>query len=189
MKEVTTMKSRIFALAALGSFAATSFAQNAAPTVQPPAASAPTAGAQAPAPPARGPSLELALEAAQATIADCTARGQKIGVSVVDSAGVLKVLLASDGASSRGVQSGNNKAVTALTFKQPSSQLGEKIKNDTELAARVAANPAFNARAGGVLLQVNGELIGAIGVGGARGSENDEACALAGVKKIQDRLK
>jgi uncharacterized protein GlcG (DUF336 family) len=145
--------------------------------------------AQPPAPPARGPSLELALEAAQATLADCTARGQRIGVSVVDSAGVLKVLLAADGASSRGVQSGNNKAVTALTFKQPSGQLGEKIKSDAELAAKVAANPAFNARAGGVLLQVNDEIIGAIGVGGARGSENDEACALTGVRKIQDRLK
>ncbi len=133
--------------------------------------------------------LELALEAAQATLADCTARGHRIGVSVVDSAGVLKVALAADGASSRGVQSGNNKAVTALTFKQPSGQLGEKIKTDTELAAKVAANPNFNARAGGVLLQVNGEVFGAIGVGGARGSENDEGCALTGVQKIQGRLK
>jgi uncharacterized protein GlcG (DUF336 family) len=39
----------------------------------------------------------------------------------------------------------------------------------------------------GVLPEVNGEIIGAIGVGGARGSENDEACALGGVKKIQGR--
>ncbi|HXC58055.1 MAG TPA: heme-binding protein [Steroidobacteraceae bacterium] len=147
------------------------------------------AGGQPPAPAARGPSLELALEAAQAALAECGTREQKIGVSVVDSAGVLKVLLASDGASSRGVQSGNNKAVTALTFKQPSSQVGEKIKTDADLAAKVAANPNFNARPGGVLLQVNGEIVGAIGVGGARGSENDEACALTGAKKIQDRLK
>jgi uncharacterized protein GlcG (DUF336 family) len=177
------MNSRILLGAALMGASLAAWAQAPAP------APAPTAGGQQAAPPARGPSLELALEAAQATIADCTARGQRIGVSVVDSAGVLKVVLASDGASSRGVQSGNNKAVTALTFKLPSSQVGEKIKTDTDLAAKVAANPAFNARAGGVLLQVGGEVIGAIGVGGARGSENDEACALAGVKKIQDRLK
>lgn len=148
-----------------------------------------TAGGTSAAPPVRGPSLELALEAAQATLADCTARGHRVGVSVVDSAGVLKVALAADGASSRGVQSGNNKAVTALTFKLPSGQVGEQIKTDTDLAARVAANPSFNSRAGGVLLQVDGEVIGAMGVGGARGSENDEACALTGVKKIQDRLK
>lgn len=156
------------------------------------------AGAQAPAasavgtsaaPPVRGPSLELALEAAQATLADCTAKGHRVGVSVVDSAGVLKVALAADGTSSRGVQSGNNKAVTALTFKLPSGQVGEQIETDADLAAKVAANPSFNSRAGGVLLQVGGEVIGAIGVGGARGSENDEACALTGVRKIQDRLK
>lgn len=152
-------------------------------------APASSAGGQSAAPPARGPSLELALEAAQATLADCIAKGHRVGVSVVDSAGVLKVALAADGASSRGVQSGNNKAVTALTFRQASGQLGEQIKTDTELAARVAANSAFNARAGGVLLRVDGEVIGAIGVGGARGSENDEACALTGVRKIQDRLK
>ncbi len=107
----------------------------------------------------------------------------------MDSAGRVKVTLAADGASTRGVQSSNNKAVTALTFKLPSSQIGEKIRTDTELAAKIAANPDFNARAGGVLLQVNGEVIGAVGVGGASGSENDEACALAGVKKIQERLR
>jgi len=152
-------------------------------------APAATAGGPSATPTARGPSLELALEAAQATLADCTARGHRVGVSVVDSAGLLKVVLAADGASSRGVQSGNNKAVTALTFKLPSGQVGEQIKTDADLAAKVAANPSFNSRAGGVLLQVGGEVIGAIGVGGARGSENDEACALTGVKKIQDRLK
>ncbi len=146
-------------------------------------------GGQPPALPARGPSLELALEAAQATLADCSAKGHRIGVTVVDSAGVTKVTLGADGVSSRGVQSSGNKAVTALTFKLTSAQVGEKIKTDTDLAAKVAANTSFNARAGGVLLQVNGEVIGAIGVGGARGSENDEACALTGVQKIQARLK
>lgn len=173
------MSSKAFVLTALMGASVAAWAQ----------APAPAAGGQPAAPPAKGPTLELALEAAQATLADCKAKGHNVGVSVVDSAGVVKVTLAADGASSRGVQSSNNKAVTALTFKQTSAQLGEKIKADTELAAKVAANPAFNARAGGVLLQVNGEIIGAIGVGGARGSENDEACAVTGVNRIQARLK
>ena len=110
-------------------------------------------------------------------------------MSVLDSAGVAKVVLANDGTSPRGVASSTNKAVTAITFKEPTSQLGEKIKTDTQLADKVSANPNFNARAGGVLLQVNGEIIGAVGVGGAKGSDNDEACALAGVAKINSRLK
>lgn len=149
----------------------------------------PTAPATPPAPAARGPALDLALEAAQAALDTCKARDQKAAVSVVDSAGVLKALLASDGASPRGVLSSNNKAVTALTFKAATSQLAERIKTDKSLADRIAATSTFNARSGGVLLVVGDEIIGAIGVGGARGSDVDEACALAGVRKIQDRLK
>jgi uncharacterized protein GlcG (DUF336 family) len=57
------------------------------------------------------------------------------------------------------------------------------------LATRIAANPSFAPRAGGVPLQAGSEIIGAIGVGGARGSENDEACALAGIDKVRDRLR
>jgi uncharacterized protein GlcG (DUF336 family) len=159
-------------------------AQNSAPT----APSAPVARPPAP-PAARGPALDLSLEAAQVAIETCKARDQKAAVSVVDSAGVLRVLLATDGASPRGVTSSTSKAVTALTFKAATSQLAERLKTDPEFAEKIAANPAFNARAGGIPLVVEGEYIGAIGVGGARGSEVDEACGLAGLQKIQARLR
>lgn len=140
------------------------------------------------APPARAPSLELALEAARTAIETCAAKDQKIGVSVIDVAGVQKVVLASDGASSRGVASSTNKAVTALNFKAATSQLGEQSKTDKTLADAIAANASFNSRAGGILIKVGDEIIGAIGVGGARGSEVDEACAVAGLQKVQSRL-
>jgi len=107
---------------------------------------------------------------------------------VIDSGGVLKVLLAKDGTSPRGVQSSTNKTVTALTFADATSRLGERVKSEQALADKVSANPNFNTRAGGVLLKVNNETIGAIGVGGAKGSENDEACAVAGIQAIQSRL-
>ncbi|MFL6547070.1 MAG: GlcG/HbpS family heme-binding protein [Povalibacter sp.] len=143
----------------------------------------------APVPAARGPALDLSIEAAREALSVCQAKGFNVSVTVVDSAGVQKVLLAADGAHSRGVQSSTNKAVTALTFKDSTSQLGEKIKTDTELAAKIAANPNFNTRAGGVLLHAGSDVIGAIGVGGAKGSENDEACAVAGIDKVKARLK
>jgi uncharacterized protein GlcG (DUF336 family) len=153
-------------------------------------AQAPTGGTPAtPPPPARGPAIDLALEAAQVAIETCKANGFNVAVTVVDSAGVQKVLLAADGAHARGVQSSTNKAVTSLTFKTPTSQIAESIKTDQELAAKIAANPSFAPRAGGVPLKVGEDLIGAIGVGGARGSENDEVCALAGIKKVQGRLR
>ncbi|MEJ0034736.1 MAG: heme-binding protein [Gammaproteobacteria bacterium] len=146
------------------------------------------AAAAPPPPPAPGPSLELASQAAKVAIEACTAKGFAVGVTVVDSGGVPKVLLAQDGASTRGVQSSTNKAVTALNFKDATSHLGERVKTDTALAQSVSANPNFNVRAGGVLLKVKDRIVGAIGVGGARGSENDEACALAGLQAIQERL-
>ncbi len=151
---------------------------------------APTGAAAASQPPAaRGPSLKLALEAAQKALDTCKGLDQKIGVTVVDSAGALKVVLATDGASTRGVASSTNKVLTALAFTTATSELGEKIKTDAALAEKVAANANYNSRAGGVLLKVGDDVIGAIGVGGAKGSEKDEACAVAGLQKIQRRLR
>jgi uncharacterized protein GlcG (DUF336 family) len=40
-----------------------------------------------------------------------------------------------------------------------------------------------------VLIKVGDEIIGAIGVGGARGSNVDEECAVAGLQVVQSRLK
>lgn len=154
----------------------------------PPAQPAAAAAAAPPAPPAPGPSLELASQAARIALDTCKTKGFNVAASVIDSVGVLKVLLAQDGASARGVQSSTNKAITALNFKDATSRLGERVKTDTSLAQAVSANPNFNVRAGGVLLKVKDQIVGAIGVGGAQGSENDEACALAAIATIQERL-
>ncbi len=152
------------------------------------AAPQPPARGPAPQPPARGPALALAVEAAQKALETCKALDQKISVSVLDSGSVLKVLLASDGAAPRGVQSSTNKAITALAFNAASSKVGELAKTDLAIAEKLAANPNFNSRAGAVLIKVGNDVIGAIGVGGAKGSEKDEACAIAGLEKIQNKL-
>ncbi len=142
-----------------------------------------------PPPPARGPALDLALEAAQAAIEAGKAGDQKVAVSVIDSAGVLKAVLVSDGVGPRAVQNSNFKAQAALAYKESSGALAEQVKTDKGLADKVAANPNYLARAGAVLIKVNDEIIGVIGVGGARGSEKDEQYALAGLQKVQARLK
>jgi|GEM_PF-327978 uncharacterized protein GlcG (DUF336 family) len=159
-----------------------------------PAGGAPQQGAggapqNPPAPPARGPALDLALEAAQAALEASNAGDQKVAVSVIDSAGVLKAVLVSDGVGPRAVQNSNFKAQAALAFKEASGALAEQIKTDKTLADKVAANPNYLARAGAVLIKVNDEIVGVIGVGGARGSDKDEQYALAGLQKVQARLK
>ena len=158
---------------------ATSFAN-----AQTAAASAP----QTPPPPARGVPEELALEAAKVALDTCRSQDQKVGVSVLDSSGEIRLVLAADGAGNRGVQNSALKAKAALAFDLPSGQVAERAKTDPAVATRLAANPTWLARAGAVPVSVGGTLIGAIGVGGARGSEKDEACAVAGLEKVRSRL-
>ena len=168
------------AACALSCALATSFVH-----AQAPAASAPQTP---PPPPARGVPADLALEAARTALDTCKGLDQKVGVSVLDSAGELRLLLASDGAANRGVQNSALKAKAALAFEIPSGQVAERAKTDGAVAARLAANPTWLARAGAVPIVVGGSVIGAIGVGGARGSEKDEACAIAGLDKVRSRL-
>src|ERR1700691_1630562 len=70
-----------------------------------------------PAAPARGPDTALALEAAQAAISACSASNTKAGASVVDSAGVLRVMFSANGASQGAVESSTKKAYTAALLK------------------------------------------------------------------------
>ena len=150
---------------------------------------APASAPQTPAaPPARGIPLELALEAAKLAVDTCKSQDQKVGVSVLDASGEVRLVLAADGAAYRGVQNSALKAKAALAFEIPSGQVAERAKTDAAIAARLAANPTWLARAGALPVSVGGTLIGAIGVGGARGSEKDEACAIAGLEKIRSRL-
>jgi uncharacterized protein GlcG (DUF336 family) len=152
---------------------------------QAPAASAPQTP---PPPPARGLPLELALEAAKTAVDTCKGIDQKVAVSVLDSSGELRLLLAADGTPSRSVTNSGLKAKAALAFNLPSGQVAERVKADKDAADRLAANPTWLARAGAVPVSVGGTVIGAIGVGGARGSEKDEACAVAGLDKVKSRL-
>jgi uncharacterized protein GlcG (DUF336 family) len=162
----------------------------AAEALTPAAEKAPVESAPAPVvAAARGPELTVAVEAAQAALDNCRSQGFQVSASVVDSAGNLKVLLAADGAAPRGVQSSVNKAITAITFKAPTSELGERAKTDKVFADTLAASSNYNVRAGGVLLAIKGGIIGALGVGGGHPSEVDEACAKAGVAHVRERLK
>jgi uncharacterized protein GlcG (DUF336 family) len=144
-----------------------------------------------PPPPARpvprGPSLELALEAAKAAVEAC--KGYHVGISVIDSAGTPKLYYIPDGTDGSHAYTGFRKAYTALTFKMPTSRVGASTKSDPSVVAKITADPNLLSFAGGLPLTVGNEVIGALGVSGAEPSAKDEECAIAGVNKIKDRLK
>jgi uncharacterized protein GlcG (DUF336 family) len=63
-----------------------------------------------------------------------------------------------------------------------------------DLAKAIAAKFAADADnhvtwAGGVLIMAGNEIIGAVGLSGAKPSAKDEVCALDGLRKVQSRLK
>jgi uncharacterized protein GlcG (DUF336 family) len=154
-----------------------------------PHAAEPNAAVEQPVAPARGPTLEAALGAARVALDSCKTKGFAVSVSIVDAAGVPKVLLASDGAAPRGVRSSTNKALTALAFKDSTSRLGTRSQTDKPLALAIAGDVNYTTRAGGIVITVDGDIIGAIGVGGAHPSEVDESCALIGLESIKHQLK
>ncbi len=147
------------------------------------------APAAPPVPAARGPGLALSMEAAQAAIAACKAKGFNVGVSVIDSGGVIRALLAGDEARPRAVSSSTEKATMALKTGQVTSVAWARTQKEPAYAAEVAADKTLNARPGGVPLRVGNTLVGAIGVGGAMPSEVDEECGQVGAAKIAGRLK
>jgi uncharacterized protein GlcG (DUF336 family) len=139
---------------------------------------------------ARGPSLDIAVEAARAAVDSCAAAGYRIGAAVIDSAGEARALLTADGSDGSHVFVAMRKALTALTFKMPSSQAKERVSKDRSLLTRVTPN--MFVEGGAVPIVVDGAVIGAIGASGAAGTtigQQDEVCALAGLDKIKGRVK
>jgi uncharacterized protein GlcG (DUF336 family) len=139
---------------------------------------------------ARGPSLALALEAAQAAIETCRTKGYRIGVSVIDSVGEARAMITADGADGSHVFVAMRKALTALATEMPSAKAADLVAADKTLLARI--KPNMFVMGGALPIVVNHETIGAIGVSGAAGmpfGHQDELCADAGLLKIQNRLK
>jgi uncharacterized protein GlcG (DUF336 family) len=139
---------------------------------------------------AKGPSLELAIEAATIAIQTCGANGSRVGVTVIDSVGEARAMLTADGSDGSHVFVAMRKALTALAFEMPSAKASERLPADNAMLAKVKPNMFI--MAGALPIIVNHITIGAIGVSGAAGipfGHADEVCAAAGLQKIQDRLK
>ncbi len=145
---------------------------------------------------APGPSLAQAIDAARAAVDSCAAAGYRVGAAVIDSIGEARALLSADGSNGSHAFIAMRKALTALRFEMPSSQASEVIPRDPELLARVTPNMFV---AGGAIPIIrNGATIGAIGVSGAGGrstggpgaiGRQDEACAVAGLRRIEKQLR
>src|SRR5579863_10406074 len=119
----------------------------------PPAPGAP-APAQRPRIPARGPSIDLAYEAAKAAIASCI--GKPIGVAILDKSGQAKLVYIPDGSVTDNSATAIRKANTALLIGAPINQLYARATADKSLAEKVLNNPNYIIWGGGLPIVVNG---------------------------------
>ena len=129
----------------------------------------------------------IALEAAQAALADCQKRGYQAAVAIVDRAGVVQVVLRDRYAGPHTPATATGKAWTAATFRGSTSSLFA-ISQPGMMQSGIRNLPGAVIIGGGLTIESGGSLVGAIGVSGAPGGDADEACAKAGVDAIQGKL-
>lgn len=133
--------------------------------------------------------LALATKAATTALDKCTKDGYKVSVAVVDRAGVLRTVQRGDGAGPHTVDSSSKKAYTAASLRRPTSELAELITKMPTLQALREMNEKVLILGGGLPIEIGGEVVGGIGVGGAPGAHLDDACAQAGLDSIRSAPK
>ena len=126
----------------------------------------------------------LAGKAVQAALDFCKKDGYRVSASVVDRAGILRGLLRADGAGPHTVESSRKKAYTAASLRRATSDLADMIAKQPALQALREMNESILMAGGGLPIEIAGEVVGAIGVGGAPGTHLDDACAEAGLDAI-----
>jgi uncharacterized protein GlcG (DUF336 family) len=135
----------------------------------------------------RDVSLKMALAIAETAVSECEKAGNNVSVAVVDRAGRLRLFLQGDKAAPHNIELAQRKAYTARTFGRPSAEWAERTGAGSELAGQRQLEHVIALR-GGLPIKVGDDTIGGIGVSGST-SAGDEACAMAGLAKVQDQLK
>jgi len=132
-------------------------------------------------------SLEIALDLANAALADCRQRGFQVAVAVADRFGVTQVVLRDRFAGPHTPATAAGKAWTAVSFRTNTTDLVPLTQPGMPQAG-VRNLPGAVILGGGIMVQTGGSLVGAIGVSGGPGGDADHACAKAGISAIQDKI-
>lgn len=118
--------------------------------------------------------------------------GLRLNMAVVDDGGHMLAFARMDGARPGSIYTAMTKATAAATFRQPTGPLPPNGEPDVHLNlslqnAAAASGGKVTTLKGGVPVIVDGQVIGAIGVGGGTG-EQDTDVAKAGIQFFLDAL-
>jgi uncharacterized protein GlcG (DUF336 family) len=132
-------------------------------------------------------SLAMAKAAAEATLAECRAKGYRTAVTVVDRAGNVIVAMRDELATPQMAEMSRRKAYTARMFRRSTMEWAKRTAEDPALAPQRDL-PDVLALAGGVPIKLGEETIGAVASSGST-QTLDDACAQAGAAKAQAMMK
>lgn len=126
---------------------------------------------------------EIAVRLAEAAMESCREEGAQIAVAVVDRFGTLQMMLRDRFAGAHTPETARRKAWTAVSFRADTLTLSETTKPGSEAYGANFITEALML-GGGVPVEAQGSIIGAVGVSGAPGGDMDDACARAGIDAV-----
>jgi uncharacterized protein GlcG (DUF336 family) len=130
---------------------------------------------------------ETALKAAQAALKKCRDGGYQATVAVVDRMGVVQVLLRDRFAGPHTPDMASAKAYSAASFRTNTTELAGATQPGRPQSG-IRHRPGIAAVGGGLVIEAGGSLLGGIGVSGAPGGQEDDACAAAGIEAIREDI-
>jgi uncharacterized protein GlcG (DUF336 family) len=131
----------------------------------------------------------MALEAVGEAVKVCAGMGYSESAELIDAGGNPQAGLRGDGAGLATLENADHKAYTAVAYQIDTFALVAKAKSGAEMSPALNRLERLILSPGGVVIKVNGEVIGAIGASGAPFGAKDDACARAGVTKILNQLR
>ena len=129
--------------------------------------------------------LEAARIALGAAEAEALKNGWRVVIAVVDDGGHPILLARLDGAQWSSISTAVEKARAATAWKRPTRLLEESVNNGRTAFVTISQGMAL--LQGGVPIEVEGAILGAVGVSGVKASD-DEIVALAGVNALKTAL-
>jgi uncharacterized protein GlcG (DUF336 family) len=108
-------------------------------------------------------------------------------VAVVDRMGVVQVVLRDRFAGPHTPEMAAAKAYTAASFRTNTAELAEQTQPGRPQSG-IRNRPGVAAVGGGLMIEAGGTLLGAIGVSGAPGGREDDACGAAGIAAIREDI-
>ena len=127
--------------------------------------------------------LGAAETLAESARSACRAFGREVAVAVVDAGGQTLLLSRNSAVGPPNLEAAWRKAFTALSTRQPTLTLGRQARSQPDTAA-LQYLPELLLLGGGVPLKTGDTVLGAVGVAGGGGPENDDACARAAVAAL-----